>query len=291
MVLAEHDRHHETTVYKTPTDGKEKDRLNFQGEGGGGMEHAVASFQGGTWTKQRSKRRIETKRRWDRFRIYAQGEQEKRLAVFVSGGGSNFRAIHEACVDGRIRGKVVAVVSNKPGCGGWNYALEMGIPTWCHPTLTSEPRSVNEEELTTMLKENMLVDYVLLAGYLKKIPVELVHAYRRAMLNIHPALLPSFGGPGYYGIKVHKAVVNAGCRVSGPTVHFVDEEYDSGKIVGQRTVQVYPTDTPEEVAARVLKEEHVLYPHVVAALCDGRVAWNERGIPMICSETEINKWQ
>lgn len=291
MVVGDHGGCHQGTFHSTPTDGKEKDRSNFRKEGGGGMEHAVASVHGGMKPKHRRRRRSETKRRWDGFRIYAQAEQEKRLAVFVSGGGSNFRAIHEACMNGRIRGKVVAVVSNKPGCGGWNYAQEMGIPTWCYPTLTSEPRSVNEEDLTAMLKEKLLVDYVLLAGYLKKIPVELVHAYRRAMLNIHPALLPSFGGPGYYGIKVHKAVVNAGCRVSGPTVHFVDEEYDSGKIVGQCTVQVYPTDSPEEVAARVLKEEHVLYPHVVAALCDGRVAWNERGIPMICSETEVNKWE
>lgn len=224
-------------------------------------------------------------------RMRAQAEEGKRLAVFVSGGGSNFRAIHEACMEGRIRGNVVAVVSNKPGCGGWNYAEEKGIQTLCYPALPGEEQNVNEEELTTLLKERLQVDFVLLAGYLKKIPAELVNAYRRAMLNIHPALLPSFGGPGYYGIKVHKAVVNAGCRVTGPTVHFVDEEYDSGKIVGQRTVQVFPTDSPEEVAARVLKEEHILYPHVVAALCDGRVAWNEEGIPMIRLVTEGHEWQ
>lgn len=222
-----------------------------------------------------------------RIRFYATDasrrapERKKRLAIFVSGGGSNLRALHRSCEDGQIRGEVVMIVSNKPGCGGWEYAKQNGIPTVCYPSKADDPDGIDGLQLSVLLKERMNVDYVLLAGYLKKVPLELVHAYQGSMLNIHPALLPSFGGPGFYGMKVHNAVVNAGCRVSGPTVHFVEEEYDTGKIVGQRTVRVCPTDSAADVAAKVLKEEHLLYSHVVAALCDDRIVWNDDGIPMI----------
>jgi phosphoribosylglycinamide formyltransferase len=124
-------------------------------------------------------------------------------------------------------------------------------------------------------------DFVLLAGYLKLIPVELCRAFPRAMLNIHPGLLPSFGGKGYYGERVHKAVIASGARFSGPTVHFVDAEYDTGPILAQRVVPVFPTDTPKQLAARVLKEEHAVYPVCVAALVDGRVGWREDGVPIL----------
>lgn len=127
------------------------------------------------------------------------------------------------------------------------------------------------------------VDYVILAGYLRLIPGELVRAFKRAILNIHPALLPAFGGKGYYGAKVHAAVVASGARFSGPSIHFVDEEYDTGPILAQAVVPVLPTDTPQQLAARVLKEEHKLYPKCVAALVEGRVTWREDGIPIVWS--------
>jgi phosphoribosylglycinamide formyltransferase len=125
------------------------------------------------------------------------------------------------------------------------------------------------------------VDFVLLAGYLKLIPVELVQAFPKRILNIHPALLPAFGGKGLYGIKVHKAVLESGARYSGPTIHFVNEEYDTGRILAQSAVRVIANDTPEELAKRVLHEEHKLYVEVVGAICEERIKWREDGVPLI----------
>lgn len=125
------------------------------------------------------------------------------------------------------------------------------------------------------------VDLVLLAGYLKLVPPSLVRAYRRAMLNIHPALLPAFGGPGLYGRRVHEAVLASGARFSGATVHFVDEEYDTGPILAQAAVEVSPLDSAAALARRVLAQEHALYPCCVAALVEGRVTWREDGVPII----------
>ncbi|KAK6917814.1 Formyl transferase, N-terminal [Dillenia turbinata] len=134
--------------------------------------------------------------------------KRKKLAVFVSGGGSNFRSIHEASVNGSVFGDVVVLVTNKP----------------------------------------------------------------------------AFGGKGYYGMKVHKAVISSGARYSGPTVHFVDEHYDTGRILAQRAVPVLANDTAEELAARVLHQEHKLYVEVVAALCEDRIIWREDGVPLIQSK-------
>ncbi|KAL6885887.1 hypothetical protein ACP4OV_010148 [Aristida adscensionis] len=182
------------------------------------------------------------------------GTRRKRLAVFVSGAGSNFRAIHDAALGGAVRGDVAALVTDKP--------------------------AMPEHD----------VDFVLLAGYLKLIPAELVREYPRSILNIHPSLLPAFGGKGYYGSKVHKAVIASGARYSGPTVHFVDEHYDTGKTLAQRVVPVLADDTPEVLAARVLHEEHQVYVEAVAALCEDRIVWREDGVPLIKSRTNPNEY-
>lgn len=207
---------------------------------------------------------------------------KKKLAVFVSGGGSNFKAIHAACLKGQINAEVVAVVSDVPSCGGVAYAAQHGIPTLTYPASKKGLfPGLTPQELVQQLKHELGADYVLLAGYLKLIPVELVSAYKRAMLNIHPGLLPSFGGKGLYGERVHAAVIKSGARFSGPTVHFVDEEYDTGPILAQRCVSVSPTDSPKQLAARVLEQEHQVYPYAVSALVDGRITWREDGIPII----------
>ncbi|KAF7145618.1 hypothetical protein RHSIM_Rhsim04G0088200 [Rhododendron simsii] len=125
------------------------------------------------------------------------------------------------------------------------------------------------------------IDFILLAGYLKLIPVELVRAYPRSILNIHPSLLPAFGGKGYYGMKVHQAVIASGARYSGPTIHFVDEHYDTGRILAQRVVPVLANDTADELAARVLQQEHQLYVEVAEALCEEQIVWREDGVPLI----------
>ncbi|XP_015695720.1 phosphoribosylglycinamide formyltransferase, chloroplastic isoform X2 [Oryza brachyantha] len=214
------------------------------------------------------------------------GVERKRLAVFVSGGGSNFRAIHEAALGGEVNGDVVALVTDKPGCGGAEHARGNGIPVIVFPKSKSVPEGVSTDELLKSLRE-LRVDFILLAGYLKLIPVELVQAYPKSILNIHPSLLPAFGGKGYYGMKVHKAVITSGARYSGPTVHFVDEHFDTGRILAQRVVPVLANDTPEQLAARVL---HEVYVEAVAALCEDRIVWREDGVPLMRSQTNTEEY-
>ncbi|KAL4549954.1 hypothetical protein Ndes2526B_g04933 [Nannochloris sp. 'desiccata'] len=209
---------------------------------------------------------------------------KKRLAVFVSGGGSNFKAIHAAILDGTFDADVAAVVTNAPSCKGALYAQEHGIPVLVHPPPKTDPSTgLGADELTDALVNAYTVDFIILAGYMKLVPAALVRTYHHAILNIHPGLLPSFGGKGFYGSRVHQAVIQSGARFSGPTVHFIDEEYDTGPILAQAVVPVLPTDSVDGLAARVLKEEHRLYPGCVAALCEGRITWRDDGIPIMWS--------
>ncbi|GAA0170083.1 transferase [Lithospermum erythrorhizon] len=212
---------------------------------------------------------------------------KKKLGVFVSGGGSNFRAIHQGIIDGDVNGEVVVLVTNKPDCGGALYAKENGIPVVVFPKVKDASVGVSTEDLVASLR-SFEVDYVLLAGYLKLIPVELIQEYPRNVFNIHPSLLPAFGGKGFYGMKVHRAVIASGARYSGPTIHHVDEKYDTGRILAQKVVPVYSDDTAEKLAERVLHEEHKLYAEVAIALCEDRVIWREDGVPLIQSEENPN---
>ncbi len=202
-------------------------------------------------------------------------QKDRRLAVFVSGRGSNFRAIQEAIEAGAIPAQVVLVVTHDPSCGAAGYARELGIELLRYPAPGAGPADLAEALGAAR------IDYALLAGYLKRVPEEVVRAYRRRMLNIHPALLPRYGGPGFYGRRVHEAVLASGDASSGPSVHFVDEEYDHGPILAQATVPVLAGDTPESLAARVLQQEHQLYPAAVAALCRGEVVWSAAGQPAL----------
>ncbi|KAH7545924.1 phosphoribosylglycinamide formyltransferase, chloroplastic [Ziziphus jujuba] len=217
------------------------------------------------------------------------GIRLKKLAVFVSGGGSNFRSIHEASLRGSIHGDIVVLVTNKQGCGGALYAREKGIPVISFPKTKDEPDGLSTACLVATLRR-FEVDFILLAGYLKLIPVELIRAYAKSIVNIHPSLLPAFGGKGYYGMKVHKAVIASGARFSGPTIHFVDEHYDTGRILAQSVVPVLPNDTAENLAARVLGEEHRLYVDVVAAICEERIIWRQDGVPLIRSKENPNEY-
>ncbi|KAM7265876.1 hypothetical protein ACFE04_003559 [Oxalis oulophora] len=215
--------------------------------------------------------------------------KRKKLAVFVSGGGSNFKSVHQACVQGSVFGDVVVLVTNKSGCGGAEYAASKEIPVLLFPKGKDEPNGLSPTDLVTSLREHE-VDFILLAGYLKLIPGELVKAYPKSIVNIHPALLPAFGGKGYYGMKVHKAVIASGARYSGPTIHFVDENYDEGRILAQRVVPVLASDSAEDLAARVLHEEHKLYVEVAAALCEDRILWREDGVPLIQSKQNPDEY-
>ena len=193
-----------------------------------------------------------------------------RLAVFVSGRGSNLQALH-AYLE-RVGGaEVVLVVSDRASSAALSWASERGIQT-----ATLESSAQDARALLTLL-ESHRVDLVVLAGYLQLVPAEVVRAYRGRMVNVHPALLPAFGGPGMYGARVHRAVLESGARLSGPTVHFVDEMYDHGAIIAQWPVPVFAGDTDAALAARVLRAEHLLLPRVTHLVASGRIRLEPSG--------------
>lgn len=192
-------------------------------------------------------------------------------AAFASGGGTNVQALLD-CQDKFCPWRLSLVVTDRENAGVLERADLAGIPAAIIPVQGRAPLDVAQDMLSVL--EAHRVEVIFLAGYLRLIPSEVVHRFRRRILNIHPALLPSFGGKGMYGMRVHQAVVDAGESMTGATVHYVDEEYDRGTIIGQSRVPVEPGDSPEVVAARVLKIEHRLYPlvaeHVCSALIEGR---------------------
>ena len=188
-----------------------------------------------------------------------------RLAVFCSGSGSNFKSIYQAIAEKTLNAEIVLCLSNRSQCGAMEFARQQGIAT-LH--ITEKQFDSFDEFAAAMVKhlKDTQIDIVLLAGYMRKVPDAVVRAFPDRMLNIHPALLPKFGGEGMYGLYVHTSVLEAGETESGATVHFVNEEYDKGKILLQRTVPVLPGDTPETLAARVLECEHRLYPYALEKL-------------------------
>lgn len=195
-----------------------------------------------------------------------------RIAVLASGGGSNLQALldHLDVAGGTRPGEVVLVASDRAEAGALARGRARGIHT---VALDREMRSAG---LAPLLAAHD-IGLVVLAGYLRLVPREVTLAYRGRVLNVHPALLPAFGGPGMYGRHVHEAVIARGARISGATVHFVDEEFDHGPIVAQWPVPVWPHDTPATLAARVLAVEHILYPRVVQRVCEGAVSLGADG--------------
>jgi phosphoribosylglycinamide formyltransferase-1 len=192
------------------------------------------------------------------------------IAVFASGRGSNFQAILDAIDAGFLPAKVVVLVSNKSDAGAMKIAGAHNILT----RHISQQMFTSEEALAdAMLEvlEEYHTEFIVLSGYLKKIPAQVIRQYRNRIVNIHPALLPSFGGEGMYGHRVHEAVMASGEKVSGATVHLVEEEYDRGPIVLQKTVDIDPNDTPDSLAAKVLKIEHEIFPFALKAFAEGRV--------------------
>ena len=193
-----------------------------------------------------------------------------RLAVFASGGGTNFQAILDAVESGTLPLTVALCLSNTPKAGAVARAARHGVPAAVLDPRDFEPEALYVEALMGVLGEHK-VNFIALAGYLRKIPAAVVSAFRGRMVNIHPALLPAFGGKGLYGRRVHEAVLAYGVRWTGATVHLVDEEYDTGPIVLQEPAPVLPGDTPETLAARVLRVEHRLYPKALRLFAEGRV--------------------
>jgi formyltetrahydrofolate-dependent phosphoribosylglycinamide formyltransferase len=199
-----------------------------------------------------------------------------RIAVLASGGGSNLQALleHFDRLGDRRGGDVVLVASDRSDAGVLERASRVGIMS----TLHSTAKRPDAAPLGELLDQHE-IDLIVLAGYLRLIPSDVVAKYAGRIMNVHPALLPAFGGPGMYGIRVHHAVIAAGVRVSGVTVHFVDDVYDHGKIIAQWPVPVFPSDDAGTLAARVLRVEHLLFPRVVDAVASGRTIFNTPASP------------
>jgi phosphoribosylglycinamide formyltransferase 1 len=192
------------------------------------------------------------------------------LGLLASHGGTNMQAIIDACRAGRLQAEPRVVISNNSDSGALERARREGIPA-CHLSLHTHPDPAALDAAMLEVLRRHQVDVICLAGYMRKLGPRTLAAYRNRVLNIHPALLPRFGGKGFYGERVHEAVLAAGERESGPTVHLVDEHYDHGPIVAQTRVPVLPDDTAETLAARVLAQEHHIYADTLQRIATGEI--------------------
>lgn len=186
----------------------------------------------------------------------------KNIVVFASGSGTNFQSVIQAVQRGDIDARISGLVTNKAEIGAIEKARKYSISS----RVLDPNKFEDEREYTRQLLEqlnNWNTDMIVLAGYLKKIPAEVIQAYQNRILNIHPALLPKYGGKGYYGLNVHKAVIDSGEKESGCSVHIVTDEFDAGPVLAQAKVAVLEGDTPEKLAKRVLEQEHKLLPKVI----------------------------
>lgn len=195
-----------------------------------------------------------------------------RIVVCVSGGGTNLQAIMDAIDEGRITNtEILAVISNNEGARALERARSHGIRSLCISPRSYPDRETFNRAFTDRMTE-LAPDMVVLAGFLVRIPPQMVHAFSNRIVNIHPSLIPSFCGVGYYGLKVHEKALERGVKVTGATVHFVNEGMDEGPIIAQKPVMVEQDDTPESLQRRVMEEaEWVLLPRVIDDIANGRL--------------------
>lgn len=195
-----------------------------------------------------------------------------RIAVCVSGGGTNLQAIYDAMDSGIIKdASIVRVISNNAGAYALTRAKEHGSDAICVSPKSFENRDLFNEALLNALKE-CNPDLVVLAGFLVNVPECVIKAFENRIINIHPSLIPSFCGKGYYGLKVHEAVLQRGVKVTGATVHFVDTGIDTGKILAQKPVSVEPDDTPEILQKRVMQQaEWIILPGIISDIASGKI--------------------
>jgi phosphoribosylglycinamide formyltransferase-1 len=191
-----------------------------------------------------------------------------KIAVFASGGGTDFQSIIDAN-EGEQFCKIEYLVASKPAIGAIDRAQKHGIQTLVYDK-TAETKEEFYVRIANTLKAAG-VEYVVLAGWLLVVPASFIEVFKNAVINIHPSLIPSFCGMGYYGLHVHEKAIEYGVKLSGATVHFVEADVDGGAIIMQRAVEVLPDDTPENLQARILKEEHRMLPECVKLLCQGKV--------------------
>ena len=203
----------------------------------------------------------------------------KRIAVLVSGGGTNLQALIDAQLRNELGGgEIVAVISSKAGAFALERAARAGIPGYVLPRKEFASNQAMTLALVEMLKD-LNIDLVVLAGCMIIFTEELVQAYPNAIMNVHPALIPSFCGPGYYGLRVHEEALRYGVKLSGATVHFVSAECDGGPIIAQKGVEVLPSDTPEVLQKRIMEQaEWILLPAAVKAFCEDRITVDGRTV-------------
>lgn len=184
--------------------------------------------------------------------------------MFASGTGSNFRTIVDSAKNGYLKSKITLLITNNSNCGAASIAKANGIKC-IHISRKKFPGLSDDdyEKLFLNALEENKIDFIVLAGYMKKIGSSIIKKYRRRIINIHPALLPKFGGEGMYGINVHRAVIESGATVSGLTIHYVDEEYDKGEIIFQKTVEIEKHDDEYSLQKKIQKLEHEYYPEVI----------------------------
>lgn len=189
-----------------------------------------------------------------------------KIAVFVSGRGSNLQAILDSQAEYK-NVEIKAVFSDKSNCKAFQIAEKYSIPVF---SIGEKDGSIGYHALPGLLSE-LKIEFIVLAGFLKLVPLDIIREFKNRIINIHPALLPSFGGKGMYGMNVHSAVFNSSAKVSGATIHFVDETYDTGKIIAQRCVDINDVSSAEEIAERVLEVEHRLLPFIIKKFAEGKV--------------------
>jgi len=185
-----------------------------------------------------------------------------RIAVFASGTGSNFINIVDKINQFKLNAEVVLLISNNPGSGSVKFAIKNNINVEIINKFRCKEENNINLKYKLSLKENK-IDLILLAGFMKKIPVDIIKIYENKILNIHPSLLPDYGGKGFYGMNVHNAVFNSKDKFSGATVHYVNERYDKGPILIQKKIDIQDCNSPDEIATKVLKVEHEIFPEAV----------------------------
>jgi len=200
----------------------------------------------------------------------------KRIVVMISGGGSNLQAIIDSVKQGYIKAEIVGVLSNKSNAFGISRAEKEGIPV-----KVVEKEGLTEEEFNSanaLALEKFAPDLIVLAGYLSIIEGSIIQKYKNRIINVHPSLIPAFCGMGYYGLRVHEAVLSYGAKLSGATTHFVDEGADTGPVIMQKPVQVLNGDTPESLQKRILEVEHEILTKSVKLFCEDKIRVSGRKV-------------
>ena len=196
---------------------------------------------------------------------------KKNIAVFASGTGSNFININNKIKKNQINGQICLLVSNNPNSGAVKFCIDNRINFFIYND-KNFPNDINNQRLIDeMLSFN--IDLILLAGYMKKISKNFIDLFNQKILNIHPSLLPLYGGKGFYGMNVHNAVFKNKDTQTGATIHFVDYNYDTGPILIQKKINITKNDTPVDIAEKVLKVEHEIYPKAVNFFCNDKILW------------------